>query len=208
MPRTFCDCRRTPQDCFAGNCKKYPLPGSATCAGHAPKVEKDTKDDGDYRTTLIQRTIEEPRIHWHEPSEADRTKGRHGWRRGVRGQLPPGTVGTRRMRKTQLPCFARTNPTCSAVFRGVEQDRRHLGVRASVFWDRRGWGGRGARGWNQRGENHIDQQKIERIVKGVAKSQRQEVRRALDKERMASHERATKDLCVIPKMSVLDRSNG
>ncbi len=51
-------------------------------------------------------------------------------------------------------------------------------------------------------------QKIERIVKGITKSQQQEARRAVDKERMASHERATKDLCVIPKMPVLDRSNG
>jgi hypothetical protein len=44
-------------------------------------------------------------------------------------------------------------------------------------------------------------------VKGVVKSRQAEARRAVDKQRIASHERATKDLCVIPRMPVLDRSN-
>jgi hypothetical protein len=54
----------------------------------------------------------------------------------------------------------------------------------------------------------VDQKKIERIVKGITKSQQQEARRAVDKARMTAHERATKDLCVVPQMPVLDRSNG
>jgi hypothetical protein len=54
----------------------------------------------------------------------------------------------------------------------------------------------------------MDQKKLERVIRGVVRSQQQQARRAVDKERMASHERATKDLCVVPKMPVLDRSNG
>jgi hypothetical protein len=53
----------------------------------------------------------------------------------------------------------------------------------------------------------MDNKKLDRVVKGVVKSRQAETRRAVDKQRMVSHERATKDLCVIPRMPVLDRSN-
>ena len=52
----------------------------------------------------------------------------------------------------------------------------------------------------------MDQKKIERIVKGITKSQQQEARRIIGLSENDRAQRATKNLCVVPQMPVLDRT--
>ena len=51
----------------------------------------------------------------------------------------------------------------------------------------------------------MDQQKLERIVTGIEKSQAQEARRAANRERAAHNERDDEHYVVVPRMPVIDR---
>jgi hypothetical protein len=51
----------------------------------------------------------------------------------------------------------------------------------------------------------MDEKKIERVLTGVSKSQRQEARRAVDRARAAENERATKQFVICPAMPVTDQ---
>jgi hypothetical protein len=52
----------------------------------------------------------------------------------------------------------------------------------------------------------MDSNKIERIVKGITKSQEQEAKRAVDKERMEGNARDERQqYVVVPAMHVLDQ---
>jgi hypothetical protein len=53
-------------------------------------------------------------------------------------------------------------------------------------------------------ENPMDQKKIERIAKGIVKSQQQEAQRAADRERAVDRERASRTYCVTPRFDVLE----
>jgi hypothetical protein len=53
----------------------------------------------------------------------------------------------------------------------------------------------------------MSETKLDRVIRGVAKSQAAQAKRVADKARMDKSERATKQYVVCPAMRVLDRCN-